>query len=100
MITATNRDLEEEIAGGRFREDLYYRLNVVNLQLPPLRERGDDVIVLARFLLSRYAARVRRQGEGLLAQRHRRDAQARVARQRPRAREPHQEGDRALPSRR
>ncbi|MEZ4402211.1 MAG: sigma 54-interacting transcriptional regulator [Kofleriaceae bacterium] len=54
ILTATNRDLEKEIAGGRFREDLYYRLNVVNLQLPPLRVRGEDVIVVARYMLSRY----------------------------------------------
>ncbi|MCG8417793.1 MAG: sigma 54-interacting transcriptional regulator [Proteobacteria bacterium] len=55
ILTATNRNLEEEIAGGRFREDLYYRLNVVNLHLPPLRERGEDTLVIARYLLSRYA---------------------------------------------
>jgi transcriptional regulator with GAF, ATPase, and Fis domain len=55
ILTATNRDLEKEIAGGRFREDLYYRLNVVNVHLPPLRERGEDVLVIARYLLSRYA---------------------------------------------
>ncbi len=54
ILTATNRDLEKEIGAGRFREDLYYRLNVVNLQLPPLRARGEDVIVIARYLLSRY----------------------------------------------
>src|SRR5688572_10873627 len=55
ILTATNRDLEKEIAAGRFREDLYYRLNVVNLHLPPLRERGEDVLVIARYLLSRFA---------------------------------------------
>src|SRR5690606_31907056 len=55
IVTATNRDLEKEIAGGNFREDLFYRLNVVNIHLPPLRERGDDVLVIARYLLSRYA---------------------------------------------
>ena len=54
IVAATNRELEEEIKGGRFREDLYYRLNVVNLHLPPLRERGDDIPVIARYLLSRY----------------------------------------------
>jgi transcriptional regulator with GAF, ATPase, and Fis domain len=54
ILAATNRDLEKEIAGGRFREDLYYRLNVVNLHLPPLRARGDDIVVVARYLLSRY----------------------------------------------
>jgi transcriptional regulator with GAF, ATPase, and Fis domain len=55
ILAATNRDLEKEIANGRFREDLYYRLNVVNVELPPLRARGDDVLVIARYLLSRYA---------------------------------------------
>jgi transcriptional regulator with GAF, ATPase, and Fis domain len=55
ILAATNRDLEKEIANGRFREDLYYRLNVVNVELPPLRVRGDDVLVIARYLISRYA---------------------------------------------
>ena len=54
ILAATNRDLEKEIAGARFREDLYYRLNVVNLHLPPLRARGDDIVVVARYLLSRF----------------------------------------------
>jgi transcriptional regulator with PAS, ATPase and Fis domain len=55
IVAATNRELEKEIAAGRFREDLFYRLNVVNVHLPPLRERGDDVVVIARYLLSRFA---------------------------------------------
>jgi len=55
IIAATNRDLEVETQSGRFREDLYYRLNVVQLHLPPLRDRGDDIVVLARYMLSRYA---------------------------------------------
>jgi transcriptional regulator with GAF, ATPase, and Fis domain len=55
VIAATNRDLEAETRAGRFREDLYYRLNVVQLALPPLRDRGDDIVVLARYMLSRYA---------------------------------------------
>jgi transcriptional regulator with GAF, ATPase, and Fis domain len=55
IVAATNRVLEDEIRGGRFREDLYYRLNVVNLYLPPLRDRGDDVLILAKALLSKYA---------------------------------------------
>jgi transcriptional regulator with GAF, ATPase, and Fis domain len=55
VVAATNRVLEEEIRTGRFREDLYYRLNVVNIWLPPLRERGDDVLIIAKALLSKYA---------------------------------------------
>jgi transcriptional regulator with GAF, ATPase, and Fis domain len=55
VIAATNRDLEAEIKTGRFREDLYYRLNVVHLHLPALRDRGDDIVVLARYMVSRYA---------------------------------------------
>jgi transcriptional regulator with GAF, ATPase, and Fis domain len=55
VIAATNRDLDVEIKAGRFREDLYYRLNVVHLPLPPLRDRGDDIVVLARYMVSRYA---------------------------------------------
>ncbi|MDH3200329.1 MAG: sigma-54-dependent Fis family transcriptional regulator [Myxococcales bacterium] len=56
VIAATNRELEACIKEGTFREDLYYRLNVVNLHLPPLRERGDDIVILAKFLLKKYAA--------------------------------------------
>jgi len=54
VVAATHRDLDERIKTGEFREDLYYRLNVVNLHLPPLRERGDDVLVIAKFLLAKY----------------------------------------------
>ncbi|MFH0899911.1 MAG: sigma 54-interacting transcriptional regulator [Pseudomonadota bacterium] len=55
VLAATNRNLDVEMHAGRFREDLYYRLNVVNVHLPPLRERGDDIVVIARFLLARLA---------------------------------------------
>jgi len=55
VIAATHRVLEDEIRAGRFREDLYYRLNVISIALPPLRDRGDDVVVIARFFLARYA---------------------------------------------
>ena len=56
MSTATNQDLDEMIRGGTFREDLIYRLNEVTLELPPLRDRGDDIVQLAQFFLSHYAA--------------------------------------------
>ena len=55
VVAATNRNLEEEIRANNFREDLYYRLNVVNLWMPPLRDRGDDVMIIAKVLLSKYA---------------------------------------------
>lgn len=56
IIAATNRNLEEALAGGRFREDLYYRLKVVTIWLPPLRERSEDIHQLTEYFVSRYAA--------------------------------------------
>ena len=54
IITATNRDLEQAISQGIFREDLYYRLNVVTLHLPPLRQRGSDIEMLADYFLKQF----------------------------------------------
>ena len=95
VVAATNRDLEVEMKAGRFREDLDYRLNVVHLHLPPLRDRGDDIVVLARYMVGRYAPEYGGQVRGLTPQRHRRHQAAPLAGEHPRAGEPHQEGGRA-----
>ena len=56
IISATNKDLEQETRKGAFREDLFYRLNVIRITLPPLRERGNDIVTLANFFLKKYSA--------------------------------------------
>jgi transcriptional regulator with GAF, ATPase, and Fis domain len=68
IVAATNRTLEDMIKTGEFREDLYYRLNVVNLWLPPLRDRGDDVYIIAKALLSKYADEMASQVRGFSPQ--------------------------------
>lgn len=55
LVSATNKELEQEIKKGTFREDLYYRLNVIRVNLPPLRERGSDIKTLAEFFLDKYS---------------------------------------------
>ncbi|KUJ96467.1 MAG: Sigma54 specific transcriptional regulator, Fis family [Desulfonauticus sp. 38_4375] len=54
IVAATNRNLEEEVKKGNFREDLFYRLNVIPIELPPLRERGEDILLLANFFLEKF----------------------------------------------
>jgi DNA-binding NtrC family response regulator len=64
VIAATNRDIEAEIKAGRFREDLFYRLNEVTVNLPPLRDRGEDILLLARFFLNKYAEQYNSRAQG------------------------------------
>ena len=56
IVSATNKDLDAEVREGRFREDLFYRLNEISVDLPPLRDRGDDIVEIGQHLLKRYAA--------------------------------------------
>jgi transcriptional regulator with GAF, ATPase, and Fis domain/pSer/pThr/pTyr-binding forkhead associated (FHA) protein len=65
VIAATNRDLGEDVSEGKFREDLYHRLNVVNLESPPLRDRKEDIPLLAQYFLQRSAERCKRAVQGL-----------------------------------
>ncbi len=65
LIAATNRDLAADVREGRFREDLYYRLNVVHIDMPPLRLRGSDVLVLANHFLRKFAVENHKRVEGL-----------------------------------
>ena len=65
LIAATNVDLDRAVKEGRFREDLFYRINVVPIRLPPLRERLEDIPELAQFFLRRYTARFRKQVDGV-----------------------------------
>jgi transcriptional regulator with GAF, ATPase, and Fis domain len=65
VITATNRNLAHMVAHGQFREDLYYRLNVVSIDMPPLRERKDDIRELASFFLRRFSGELKKRIEGL-----------------------------------
>ena len=67
IVAATNRTLEDEVKEGRFREDLFYRLNVIQLVLPPLRERDDDLILLARYFLQKFSAEFERSFKGFTA---------------------------------
>jgi two-component system response regulator HydG len=61
VIAATNRDLEDEVRQRRFREALFYRLNVISIELPPLRARGEDLVLLAHHLLAKHSVRIKKQ---------------------------------------
>lgn len=60
IISATHRDLERMVAEGSFREDLFYRLNVLNLEVPPLRDRGQDILMLAHFFMQQACTQIQR----------------------------------------
>jgi transcriptional regulator with GAF, ATPase, and Fis domain len=65
LITATNRDLKVEVEGGRFRQDLFYRMNVVPIEMPPLRERGEDILLLAQHFLDLFSKQQMKPVRGL-----------------------------------
>jgi DNA-binding NtrC family response regulator len=67
MIAATNRNLPTMVAGGQFREDLYYRLNVVSIEMPPLRERKEDITALAECFVRRFAGDLKKRIDGITA---------------------------------
>jgi len=68
IIAATNRDLEQEVRDGNFREDLYYRLNVVTVTVPPLRKRQDDIAILVEHFVHKFAEKNRREVAGVTAE--------------------------------
>ncbi len=65
IVAATNVDIQREIAAGSFREDLFYRLNVIPIELPPLRDRGEDVLLLANLFLRTFSAELKKQIKGI-----------------------------------
>ena len=99
VIAATNRELEKDVAEGKFRRDLYFRLHVVEIVVPPLRKRTEDMVELAALLPGTVQRRNRQEDPRLHAGGHRTAAEVPLAGQRPRTEERHRTGGRAGPPR-
>ncbi len=97
VISATNRNLEQRVKEGAFREDLFYRLNVVMMSIPPLRERKEDIPPLIDHFLKRYAEENGKEIEGLSQRGAGRPSEIRLPRERPGAGEHHRTGSRHRP---
>ena len=89
VIAATNRDLRQMVSDGKFREDLFYRLNVIPIEMPPLRERREDIPLLVEHFVRRFAERTGKKIDGVDEKAMTRADALRLAGQRPRAREHH-----------
>jgi two-component system response regulator AtoC len=93
VVAATNKNLREAVREGAFRQDLYFRLNVIHITIPPLRERREDILPLAEFFIEHYNRKFKRQITGISPEARKAVAGARLAGQRPRAAQRHRAGD-------